>query len=443
MRDRSKPDPAFVEALWARVELEAFGPHRVETTAVAVHHRRGPLLAAAAAVVALMLTVSTWQGDPRAIERLEVTESVPTPSPQPEDGAPRLVLPGLEDRGVTGSRAPAAPRPVPQPPLGPARAGAAAGAAPVAPVAPAAPDPVVVPYTDQVLVDELEVGQSRSRPALWDLPASGGRSTPLALGEGSHRRAHFSPDGRRIVFQSAGRNGHKGWQIYTADADGRNQRRLTYPVTCEQDDAAPHCTDTAPAWSPSGDTIAFTRGGAQPCGGLSVECATIHLVPAAGGDARPLVRGWGASWSPDGRSLVYSAATEGGEAASCDRTLTRTCNGTLHVVRRDGTQPRSLGVKGSNARWSPDGSWIVFEGEHLDRTPHQVRLIRADGSDLHDVLPPGHDKPSWTADGRLLTVLEQGGQRDVWLSDADGTGLRRITDTPQDESFPMMRPRRR
>ncbi len=55
----------------------------------------------------------------------------------------------------------------------------------------------------------------------------------------------WSSDGLRIVFNSR-RDGN--WEIYTMNADGSNQTRITNNASI----------DIGPKWSPSGDKIAFS-----------------------------------------------------------------------------------------------------------------------------------------------------------------------------------------
>ena len=59
------------------------------------------------------------------------------------------------------------------------------------------------------------------------------------------------------------------------DADGRHQRVLTQPRDC--------CSDTGPAWSPDGRTIAFTREN------VNDNHVRIYLMDADGGHQHPLV----------------------------------------------------------------------------------------------------------------------------------------------------------
>src|SRR5207244_7729324 len=61
----------------------------------------------------------------------------------------------------------------------------------------------------------------------------------------NHFNPSWSPDGRRIAFESF-LDGN--WEIYVMDGDGKNVRNLTN---------APNAADQSPSWSPDGQWIAF------------------------------------------------------------------------------------------------------------------------------------------------------------------------------------------
>src|SRR3546814_9406388 len=81
---------------------------------------------------------------------------------------------------------------------------------------------------------------------IYLVAASGGRSTRLTDTPGIDIGGSYSPDGSQIVFESD-RSGSQ--QCYVMNADGSNQRRLSF--------FGGRCA--TPEWSPRGDQIAFTR----------------------------------------------------------------------------------------------------------------------------------------------------------------------------------------
>jgi Tol biopolymer transport system component len=105
----------------------------------------------------------------------------------------------------------------------------------------------------------------------------------------------FSPDGRRVAFQST-RSGD--WEIWLADPDGANAVQLTSM-------GAP-LTGTA-RWSPDGQTIAFHS---NPEGPLD-----IYLIPAVGGRPRRLTShpatDQAPSFSRNGQWIYFSSNRTG------------------------------------------------------------------------------------------------------------------------------------
>ena len=101
----------------------------------------------------------------------------------------------------------------------------------------------------------------------------------------------MSPDGRQITFASD-RGGSQ--QIYVMNADGSNQRRITFGEG----------TYGTPVWSPRGDLIAFTR---QHAGTFY-----IGIMRPDGSGERMLADGYrveGPTWAPNGRVLAFFRRT--------------------------------------------------------------------------------------------------------------------------------------
>jgi Tol biopolymer transport system component len=134
-----------------------------------------------------------------------------------------------------------------------------------------------------------------TRLAVYDL-ASSTITNLSSLGEVYNSASPtWSPDGTRILFQS-NRNGN--YEIYVADADGENLRRLT-------DNPGP---DYTPDWSPDGRHIVFVseRFNGNP---------EIYVMDADGANVRRLTETNAANnhpdWSPDGKRIVFSSRRSG------------------------------------------------------------------------------------------------------------------------------------
>ena len=88
--------------------------------------------------------------------------------------------------------------------------------------------------------------------------------------------------------------------------------------------------------------------------------------------------------------------------------------------------------------WSPDGREIAFVGPGL-----KLSVARADGTGVKK-LTSGLDRqvsPAWSPDGvRIAFISDRGDSFDIWSIRPDGTGSQRLTDDPEDETLPRWAP---
>jgi Tol biopolymer transport system component len=76
--------------------------------------------------------------------------------------------------------------------------------------------------------------------------------------------------------------------------------------------------------------------------------------------------------------------------------------------------------------WSPDGKQIAFASD--GDVFRDIYLIDAGGSNLRKITTEGGQSPSWSPDGRrILFTSTRGGSADLYSMNADGTGLVRLT----------------
>jgi len=116
--------------------------------------------------------------------------------------------------------------------------------------------------------------------------AGGGTPERLTNTPGINVGGSYSPDGSKIVFESD-RSGSQ--QIYVMNADGTNQRRVSFFGG----------RAATPEWSPRGDQIAFTH---------IVGNLRIAVINPTGGGLRYLTDSWqdeAPTWSPNGRIVQF------------------------------------------------------------------------------------------------------------------------------------------
>ena len=245
-------------------------------------------------------------------------------------------------------------------------------------------DPGVVAYTR---VDPTNY-ESITATDVWRLRADGSERVLLARGA---REPAWSSDGRRLAVvrdEINPANGYHYSAIWTMDADGGNQRQLT-PVGSSY---------LHPAWSPDGRSLAV----ATYQGLHARQIITMSADGSFGPDTMfaPVVQAWpvrsnqraglGApAWSPDGESIAYTRKVEYEPVKMAEET-TPIDESAIYVARKDGSDERQLtadGALASSPAWSPDGSRIAYLSRR-DRNGHggrggsaEVYVMRADGGD--------------------------------------------------------------
>jgi Tol biopolymer transport system component len=196
--------------------------------------------------------------------------------------------------------------------------------------------------------------------------------------------------------------------VFAMDVDGSNVVRVA------DSDAGPEFDG---AWSADGQSISYrdsTRG-------INTD-DEIFIASHDGAKRRNLTNDpandWGPDWSPDGKTIAFNSDRGGGLMGG-------------YLVHPDGTGLRRIAFMGALGN-----NYELFT---IDLETGNVRRLTDS---------PGHDGwPAWSPDGRTIAFSsvrddckvvpastrecwrsgDIGEYFDIWLIDADGTNLRRVT----------------
>jgi TolB protein len=199
-------------------------------------------------------------------------------------------------------------------------------------------------------------------------------------------------------------------QVWVMNADGSERRRLTNLFSAKRGE-----------WSPGGKRLAFDGRFYR-----TLFDFDIGVMNADGTRMRRITRGPErdivASWSPEGRWIVFSRLkTEGGIP-------------NLWLVRPDGRGAHLLVKEGGRPDWTPDGR-VVFDA------PGGIWAVRADGSGRQKLLSGNVGEASWSPDGRRIAYTTwRGGTAEIYAANVDGPAVRRLTHNSVDDFGPRWSP---
>jgi Tol biopolymer transport system component len=242
------------------------------------------------------------------------------------------------------------------------------------------------------------------------IPADGGTERKIAdLGPAADAGqplpgVAWNADGKSLVVVAAGKKQAPGIAVVTLDSG--KVRRITNPGESE--------SDSTPAVSPTGSSIAFVRHSQN--GG-----ADIWICELTGAGLRRVTfddRGIrGIAWTRDGQDVVYSGTRVGGWR--------------LWRVPAYGGSPRDLAIAGKQAYYPTVGrNRLAYTDSPTVAAVWRATLGAGEGGEDRPLLrSTGRESAAaWSPDGaKIADVSDQSGADEVYVSDADGRNRIQIT----------------
>ena len=268
--------------------------------------------------------------------------------------------------------------------------------------------------------------------AIWGMNTDGTAPQQLTGVGGTPQGCNYAPrwsrDGTRIAFTSTR---EQNWAVYVMNADGTSPRNVSSPVEKSAGPGYPV------GWTPDGRVVfQYAR---QTGGAVSVQ---TYVVNADGTGLMPLLAAEDEFpvWSPDGSRIAFISSRGG----------TRS----VYVMRADGSDVRRVSNlpgevtfaqswghrENDRTPWSPDGTRIAFNnlGEQGG-----LYVVNADGSDLR-LLSAAGEFNGWSPSGRRIAFTgTAAGSKDIFVINADGSGLVNLTPGGADDTDALWLPRRR
>ena len=282
------------------------------------------------------------------------------------------------------------------------------------------PDDATVAWTETIPARD---GKPRESFVYFkDLRDPGGASHRIGAAGESDRALAWSRDGR-LAFLSNGDSGGQ-LQVYVAEKPGRGK---PHKIT----DLKGYISD--PHWSPDGRTIAVlwiegltrvpgpTEATTADSGVVSSQIyeQRLALVDVATGAVHPISPAemyvYEFDWSPDGKQLVYLAASGAGDDNWFIAEL-YAVDSFSGAVRHILKPPMQV----ANVRWSPDGKNLAFIGGLMSdegSTGGDIFVLPASGGTPRDLTPGRKSSPNWfrwmPSSNQILMTEDSSGQMAV------------------------------
>jgi eukaryotic-like serine/threonine-protein kinase len=253
-----------------------------------------------------------------------------------------------------------------------------------------------------------------AQESLWvEQMATGSNVQVLAADQVHFVAVTFTPDGNYLMFVRSDKSTENFRYLYQMPVLGGTPKQLVRDI------------DSAPAFSPDGQRIAYVRGILDPPGN------NVLLANADGSGERVLAqrKGFGpgranVSWSGDGRMLaLVSPETRDGVS-----------QWVLETIAADSGEERDLhafSIFAQATAWLPDGSGLLVVRTDPETALNQIWFVSYPKGEVsrftNDLVNYDACCLEVTRDGRSLVALKDLTLSDLWVAKGNGSDAGQIT----------------
>jgi len=264
-----------------------------------------------------------------------------------------------------------------------------------------------------------------SAPVLIDLRDF--KLTPIAVDAGYQDQPAWNPDGQTLA--------------YVADVDGVLQiftKTLNSPGRYQVTHRNFDCR--FPFWSHDGKRIYFISQ-------AGFHDALWSIASIAGEPEKVLDEVSSAALSPDGRVLATFRPGQSGSNPGLWLSSDTGSNASEYTIKAFSETVYADAVLRFSSDSSLLGIWVNRWATESARAMRELWIVP-----MHDGQPIRHEKVSgasdgltsfsWLKDGRVVEAIHEGGQTSshLWVGNSDGSGMRKLTQTPDGEDAPAVSP---
>jgi TolB protein len=301
-------------------------------------------------------------------------------------------------------------------------------------------NPVSPVPEDAIVVQPVGLPESYSYPAsyIYVIGQDGTNEARSIHAAENEAGAVLSPDGKKIAFLSGELDKELDTgviDVYVMDIDGTDRTKIT-PRTAYPNEL--RTIRGQPAWSPDSERVAFTSdtvvdppstSSAEP--ESAEEVSGIYVANASGWGDPSRIRGfssettpWPApipinlTWSPDGEKIAFYDG-------AAIKVIKGDKNGQWDLINNSDSVP-NLDYAKAPYSWSPGGERLAF----VSKLDSDLYVTNTDGLGqrrLTETLQP-EGYPAWSPDGKKIAFVAKS-DSDVYVIDTDGTGRKRLANT--------------